>query len=159
MSDKHTVELDRIDKAILELLQSDTSLTKTKLAEKVGLTAPAVLERIRKLEERGVIDRYVAILNPKRVGQTFTSFVSIVLAVHQLQAVQKFTEAVSKLPEVLECHHVTGDSDFVLRVIAKDADSYQHILLNRLAHLPGVQKMQTFVVLSTIKADTRIPLD
>ena|SRR5581483_10958096 len=104
MADKHGIELDGIDKAILGLLQSDSSLTKAKLAEKVGLTAPAVLERIRKLEERGVIERYVAILNPKRVGQTFTSFVSIVLAVHQLQAVQKFTEAVSKLPQVLECH-------------------------------------------------------
>jgi Lrp/AsnC family leucine-responsive transcriptional regulator len=125
----------------------------------VGLTPPPVLERVKKLQEKGVIRRYAAILDSELLGKSFTAYIAVSLAAHQLKALRKFEDAIMKLPEVLECHHITGDADFLLKVVVNDTADYEQFILKKLSHLPGLQRLQTHVVLSSVKAETKIPLD
>jgi Lrp/AsnC family leucine-responsive transcriptional regulator len=124
----------------------------------VGLTPAPTLERVRKLERLGYIRGYVALLDEVRVGCGFTVLVSVALTAHQLQEIDAFRAAVQRLPEILECYHVTGEGDFLLKVVVADASAYQQLVLEHLCRLPGVQKIQSSVVLSTIKRETRLPV-
>ena len=150
--------LDDIDRQILRLLQADGRMTNAALADAVGLTATPMLARIKKLEQSGVIQRYAAIVDRSAVGNGTLAYAEVKLAEHRLPTHTKFVEAVCAFPEVLEVHHVAGDEDFLLKVVARDIEEYEHFLLHRLTRVPGIDRVTTTFVLSTRKAETALPI-
>lgn len=150
---------DAVDRRLLVLLQRDGRAPVARLAAAVGLSAPPVHERLRRLEAAGIIRRYAAVLDAARLGLGMTVYVSVTLALHREGAVLKFREAVGKAPEILECHHTTGTSDFLLKIVVRDAAAYEHLVLNTLTRLPGVERLNSSVVLSTMKSETALPLE
>ncbi len=151
--------LDAVDRRLLALLQRDGRTPVARLAAAVGLTAPPVHDRLRRLEEAGVIARYTAVLDAARLGYGMTVYVAVTLALHREGAVRRFREAVRGVPEILECHHTTGSSDFLLKVVVRDAAAYEHLVLNILTRLPGVERLNSSVVLSTMKSETALPVE
>jgi Lrp/AsnC family transcriptional regulator, leucine-responsive regulatory protein len=151
--------LDAVDRRLLALLQRDGRTPVARLAAAVGLSAPPVHDRLRRLEAAGVISRYAAVLDAARLGLGMTVYVAVTLALHREGAVRRFREAVGGVPEILECHHTTGSSDFLLRVVVRDAAAYEHLVLNTLTRLPGVERLNSSVVLSTMKSETALPLE
>ena len=154
-----TYELDEVDRKLLELLQKDGRTPVSRLAEAVDLTAPPVHDRLRRMEETGLIRGYVALLDAAQLGYRLTVWVSVTLALHREGSVNKFRDAVQVVPEILECHHVTGGADFLLRVVCRDTLHYEDLVLHTLTRLPGVERLNSSVVLSTFKADTALPLE
>jgi Lrp/AsnC family transcriptional regulator, leucine-responsive regulatory protein len=150
------IQLDSIDRQILEILQREGRLTNAELARRVGLTPPPTLERVKRLEREGVIRGYAAIVDPAALEQRFLVFAAVSLTMHQGAAVEAFTEAVRALPGVQECHHLTGEADYLLKVLVRDVAGYERFLREQLLRLPGVQRVQTSVVLSTVKQDTYV---
>jgi len=153
------VRVDAVDRRLLALLQREGRAPVARLASAVGLSAPPVHERLRRLEAAGIIRRYTALLDPARLGLGMTVYVSVTLALHREGAVLKFREAVGKVPAILECHHTTGTSDFLLKVVVRDAAAYEHLVLATLTQLPGVERLNSSVVLSTMKSETALPLE
>jgi Lrp/AsnC family leucine-responsive transcriptional regulator len=153
------VQLDAVDRQLLGLLQRDGRTPVARLAAAVGLSAPPVHERLRRLEAAGLIVRYTAVLDAPRLGFGMTVYVAVTLALHREGAVLKFREAVGAVPEILECHHTTGSSDFLLKVVVRDAAAYERLVLNTLTQLPGVERLNSSVVLSTMKSETALPLE
>ncbi len=151
------IKLDEIDRSILEILQNRGRITNAQLAVEVGISPPAMLERVKRLEKSGVIKNYAALINYKSVGQDVIAWVSVSLAIHQLQSIDAFQEAVDTLEEVLECYHITGEDDFLLKIVVKNIAEYEDFILHKLTLIPGVTKIRTSFVLSTVKFDTRIP--
>lgn len=150
--------LDAVDRRILEILQENGRITNAKLAADVGISPPAMLERVRRLEAAGVIERYVALVSPAAVGRDVIVMVSVSLAIHQLQSIDAFIEAVQGLEEVQECYHLTGEHDFLLKVVLPGIADYEAFVLTRLAKIPGVDRVLSSVVLSTVKRETRLPV-
>jgi Lrp/AsnC family leucine-responsive transcriptional regulator len=151
-------ELDEIDRKILRLLQENGRMTNAALADAVGLTATPMLQRIKKLEQRGVITGYRAVVNPRAVGRGTTAFVHVKQAEHRLATHRRFLQSIATFPEVIECHHIAGDEDFLLKVVVRDIEEYERFLLHRLSKIPGIDRVKTTFVLSTAKADTAVPI-
>ncbi len=150
--------MDDTDRKILAILQEEGRLPNARIAERVGLSPPTVLERIRKLEEKGVIVGYTALVDAGHVGLNAVVFVAISLALHRAESIEEFRERILGLPEVLECHHVTGEDDFLLKVVVPDIANYEDFLLHKLTRVEGVSKIKSSFVLSTLKRDARLPL-
>jgi len=146
------------DRRILAELQRDSRLTTQELADKVGMSSSATWRRVKSLEEAGIIDRYAAILNPKKAGFSLASMVHISLARHERSNVDQFIREVLKHPEVLECFATSGEADFHLRVVVEDIDAYNRFLDEFIFKLPGVRQVRSNIVLKEIKADTALPL-
>jgi DNA-binding Lrp family transcriptional regulator len=143
--------LDDIDRRIVTLLQENGRLTNAALAEAVGLTATPMLARVRRLEEAGVIQRYMAIVDPAKIGKGVTSFVHVSLKSHGLPNHTKFLALVDELPEVIECHHIAGDEDFLLKVCVRDIAELERFLLDGLSTSGVVGRVKTTLVLSSRK--------
>ncbi len=152
-------DLDAIDRQILRHLQANGRMTTAALAEAVGLTATPMLQRIKKLEQRGVITGYSAIVDARAVGRGTTAFVLVKQAEHKLANHTTFLETIAGFDEVLECHHIAGEEDFLLKVVVRDIAAYEHFLLHRLSTIPGIDRVKTTFVLSTSKAQTAIPIE
>ena len=153
--DERAPELDLIDHLILEQLQENCKRPLAAIGEKVGLTAPSVLERIHKLEEAGVIRDYVAVLDPRRLGKDVSAFIGV--SVTSPRALATFEQAVERIEEVLECHHVTGAWSLMLKVKTDDTEGLERVI-DQLREIEGVTRTETMVVLSTHTERTRIPL-
>lgn len=153
-----TMRLDDTDRQILALLQDDSSITNVKLADRLGLAPATTLERVRKLERAGVIRRYVALVDADKVDMGLMAFVEVQLASHASRGVDGFQESVLQLEEVLECYHLTGETDYMLKVAVPNIEAYERFLLEELTKLPNVGRLHTSVVLSTIKHDTKLPV-
>ncbi|MFW5697057.1 MAG: Lrp/AsnC family transcriptional regulator [Fimbriimonadaceae bacterium] len=151
--------LDQVDTHILRLLQENGRITNADLARKVGLSPPSVLQRVRKLEELGYILGYQANLNARRLGYDLVVVVMISLALHQEQPIERFRKAVQEIPEVIECLHVSGDFDFLLKVIAKDISSYEQIVREKISRIKGIGRIQSSFVLSFAKQESAFPLN
>ncbi|MEM7431113.1 MAG: Lrp/AsnC family transcriptional regulator [Pseudomonadota bacterium] len=149
--------LARRDQRILKLLQDDSRLTNQELAERVGMSSSATWRRVKALEESGVIDRYAAIINPKKAGFGLASMVHVSLARHEQTHVEHFVREVLQHPEVLECFATSGEADFHLRVVVEDIDAYNAFLDDFIFKLPGVSQVRSNIVLKEIKADTALP--
>lgn len=152
------LRLDAIDKKILEILQEEGRITNNELARRVGLTTTPTLERVRRLEREGIIEGYQARINKKAVDKGLTVFVTVTLSIHQLKLLEEFTSAVQAIPEILACYNTTGEGDFLLKIVVKDTQDYEHLLRTKLATLPDVQRVHTSIVLSTIKEQSNIPI-
>ncbi|CAI8912468.1 Leucine-responsive regulatory protein [Pseudomonas donghuensis] len=152
------MNLDATDRRILRALQRDGRLQNLELAKQVGLSPSPCLRRVRLLEEAGVIERYVALVNPLKVNAAVTLFVRVWLTGQDEVTVDRFTDAVRALPEVLECHLMAGDCDFLLRVVASDLDAYRQFQIKHLARIKGVQSLKTEIPMQKIKLTTELPI-
>ncbi len=153
-----TVELDHIDRRILNALQEDGRLQNVELAKKVGLSPSPCLRRVRLLEEAGIIERYVAILDAAKVGAGLTVFTRVWLKGQDEETVNRFIKAVNDMPQVTECHLMAGDCDFLLRVIVADLDAYRQFQITRLGKLKEVQNLKTEIPMQKVKQTSKIGL-
>ncbi len=151
------LHIDSIDRAILVALQQDGRLANVKLAEQVGLSESACLRRVRALEESGVIRCYVALVEPAAIGKPNNVFVRVTLDGQQREKLAHFEAEVRKVPEVMDCYLMSGDFDYLLRVIVQDNADYMHIH-NRLTGLSGVLRVQSSFALKTVINKTELPL-
>lgn len=150
--------MDEIDNRILRELQKDGRIPNNVLAEKVGLSPSPCLRRVKHLEESGVIERYVAIVNPVTLGLNLSIFVRIWLDSQGEETVEHFCREIKLLPDVVECHLMVGDCDFLLRVVAADLNAYRQFQIKHLARIKGVQSMKTELPMQTIKHTTELPI-
>jgi DNA-binding Lrp family transcriptional regulator len=142
---------DKLDRRILQELQEDARISNAELARRVQLSPPATLARIRRLEESGLIQGYTTVLDRKLAGYDLLCFVSVSLQVHELEQLYAFRSAIRDIPRVLECHHVTGDYDYLLKVVAQNTADLEDFLVNQLTPAPGVARIHTNLVLSETK--------
>jgi len=151
--------MDRIDLRILDLLQTDAARSNADLAEAVGLSVSPCWRRVALLEAQGVIRKRVAILDRDRLGLGVTVIVQVRLTTHGRQSLVDFEERVRELPEVTQCFTVMGAIDFVLVVVTTDIRAYERFMRERLSQLPGVQAIESNIVMSAIKDTTALPLE
>ena len=151
-------DLDPTDIAILKLLQKDASLTNKEIAFQLRKSIATVHERVRRLNEKGVIKRVVAILDRKKINRKLMAFTHVLLNDHTIDTLNQFEEEVIKFPEVMECLQMSGSFDFILRIATHDMDTYHEFYRNKLAALPNINTVQSFFVLSEAKSDTAYPL-
>jgi Lrp/AsnC family leucine-responsive transcriptional regulator len=150
----HQVVDDR-DRKILALVQRDAKLPQAEIARRVGLSAAAVNERLRKLENAGHLRRYVAVVDPKAVGASIAAFVEVFIEHPRHEP--GFVKQVLKLDEVQECHHITGEFSLLLKIRARDMESLQRLLIQEINALEGVRQTRTVIVLSTSKEESFVP--
>jgi DNA-binding Lrp family transcriptional regulator len=150
--------IDTIDQRILSALQKDGRLTYVQLADKVGLSESACLRRVRLLEKNGIIDQYVMLIDQMSIGKPGNVFVRVTLEGQQQEKLQHFEREIIQVKEVMECYLMSGDSDFLLRIIISDNDDYMRIH-NRLTSIPGVLRVQSSFALKTVLKKTELPLD
>lgn len=153
------LELDAIDRQILTILQRDARIPNTELADEIGLTPAPTLRRVRRLEEEGIIQRYVALLDQKKVGRDLMVLVRVTLDKQTKQGFEDFAHKMQSRPEVLECFLCLGDIDYLLKVCVPDLDAYQHFLVNTLAAIPGVRNTASTIVVKQDKYTTSLPLE
>ena len=152
------MKIDQTDERILDALQERGRLANQQLAETLGMSPASCWRRIRALEEGGVIQRYAALLNRKLIGLNFCTFVHVSLSRHDKQNVSAFEAAIKDHPEVLECYAVTGDADFMLRVVTRDIEAYDRFLENFMFTLPGLLQVKSNIALREIKFETKLPV-
>jgi Lrp/AsnC family transcriptional regulator, leucine-responsive regulatory protein len=150
--------LDAIDRKILSQLQSDGRITMQELADKVGLSVSPCHRRVKLLEERGVITRYIATVDQKSLGLHVSVFISIKLARQKEEDLNRFAKAISKWDEVLECYLMTGNRDYLLRVVAADLSAYEAFLKNKLTRLDGIASIESSFALSQVKYSIALPV-
>lgn len=150
-------EFDAIDLRILRALQRDSRLTNVALAEEAGISPSPCLRRVRRLEESGVIDRYVTVLSTERVGLNILAFVSIRINDHGRTKSQEFLTKIQAIPEVLACYILTGDTDFIAQVISPDLKSYSELMMS-IGDIEGVRDLQSSIVIETCKTMGPLPL-
>ena len=157
-TDRPKPQLDAIDRQILAQLQVDGRLSNVQLAERVHLSPSACLRRVKQLEDAGVIDRYVALLNAKALGQHGTCFAIINLQTMNDVALTAFEQAVRDAPEVLDCFYVAGSNDYLIRFSYRDAEDLERFHTQVLMRLPGVERSNSMLVLRTVKRTTALPV-
>jgi Lrp/AsnC family transcriptional regulator, leucine-responsive regulatory protein len=152
------IDIDDIDRRILIALQRDGRLQNVELAKKVGLSPSPCLRRVRLLEEAGVIERYVALVDAAKVGLGLTVFARVWLRGQDAETVDRFTDAIKLLPEVTECHMMAGDCDFLLRIVTADLDTYRRFRANHLSRIKGIQRLKTDIPMQGVKQTRELPL-
>ena len=148
--------MDLIDKKLLQLLQTDSKKTTKELSLKLNLSVTAVYERIKKLEREGIIDKYVVLVNRSKVDKGFVVFCHLKLIQHTREFLTKFESEVVKLSEVLECHHVSGDYDYILKIAVKDMEAYREFLVTKLTTLDHIGSTHSTFMISEVKNTTLI---
>ena len=151
--------MDQIDRKILSALQSDARRKNTDIARDLGLAPSSTLERVRRLEERGLFKSFRAIIDPEELGLAVQALVSVTLSQHSTETIRPFEEAVRAIPYVLVCYHVTGRSDYFLHIVAKNLKHLGVLVKDYLAAIKGVGTTETFLVFSEIKSNQGFPLD
>ncbi len=146
--------MDSIDKKLLYLLQKDTKKTTKELSLKLNLSVTAVYERIKKLEREGIIDNYVALLNRNKINKGFVVFCHLKLLQHTKEFINQFEKEVVKLDEILECFHVSGDYDYILKICLKDMDEYREFLVTKLTTLNHIGSTHSTFMIGEVKNTT-----
>lgn len=150
------MKVDEIDKQILHFLQKDAKTTTKEIAFHLKLSTTAIYERIKKLEKVGVVQRYVAVLNKEKLDKSFMAYCHVKLQQHTKTNVEEFERQIIKLPEVLECIHVSGDYDYILKIYVKNMKEYRSFLVNKLTALKGVGGTQSIFMIHEVKNTTSI---
>lgn len=150
--------LDKIDFKLLAQLQDDARATNVALAEAVHLSPAPCLRRVRELESAGVIQRYVTLLDPEQIGLHVGVFIQVSLEKQVESGLRVFEQTILKYPEVMECYLMTGDSDYLLRVVVADLKALQEFIVDRLARIPGVSNIRSSLALKQVKYKTALPL-
>jgi DNA-binding Lrp family transcriptional regulator len=151
--------LDRYDRLILEALQKDGRISNVHLADLVNLSESACLRRVRSLEESGLIERYAALLSQRKVGLSGNVFVHIGLHREEESELAAFEDAVKSIPEVMECYLMTGEFDYLLRVVVSDMADFERLHRDFLTRLPGVARVNSSVTIRTVQKKTELPLN
>jgi Lrp/AsnC family leucine-responsive transcriptional regulator len=151
--------MDAIDRKILMLLQSNSKQNTKEIATKIGLTVSPTFERIKKLEEKKYIKNYVAILNPDKIEKAITVFCQISLKTHSKELLDSFKNEVSRLTEVMSCHHMSGNYDFLLKFVVKDINEYQTFSVEKLPKIKGISNVQSSFVIEEISNSTSYNLE
>ncbi len=154
-----TEKLDRYDRHILATLQDDGRISNQQLADQVGLSSAACWRRVKTLDEKGILKKYTALVNPEALGYDLCVLIMVTLIRHQQDHATEFQQAVQGYPEVLQCFAVTGDADYVLRVIIQSMAAYDRFLNDKIFSLPGVSQVRSNFALREIKNETAIPID
>jgi len=149
--------LDSIDLKILSMLQEDCKVPQVELARSVGLSPASISERLKRLEKTGIIKSYTAILDAHGLGIDITAFVFVFVEHPRFEA--KLLEQLRAVPEVLECHHITGDFSLLLKVRTRNIETFEHLLFHNINSIPGVRQTKTTIVLSSPKETTHIPME
>lgn len=153
------ITLDEIDRVLLRSLQQDGRQSNAELARRVDLSATGLQKRLRRLEDAGVIAGYVAQVDREMLGYDMLCFVQVTLQRHDPEAVENFRQEVQGMAEVLECHHLTGEFDYLLKVILRNRKHLEQFILHTLTPVRGMDKIRTSLVLSEIKTTSAVPLD
>lgn len=153
-----TEDLDKIDYLILGILQENSNITNLSLSKRIGLSPAPTLERVKKLEKNGIIKSYHAVVDPLALGLNVTTYILVTIGWHQENASENFLRQVDEIDEVVECTIITGDGDFLLKVICQDLRAYQDLLFNVLSQIPEVERLKTLMTLSTVKNKKVLPL-
>lgn len=151
--------LDHIDYRILDLLQVDAKYTIKEIAAELGMTATPVYERIRRMEEEGYIKRYVALVNKDLLDFHIVVFCNVSLKEHHRQVLKSFEAKISTFPEIVECYHIAGTFDYLLKVIVRNMHEYQEFILDRLSNLEEIGQLQSSFVMSEVKHSTGLRLE
>ncbi len=155
---KGNIKLDNTDRKILEILQANSNITNAQLAKEIGLSPAPTLERVNKLETSGVIKSYHAVIDPACVGLGVSTFVMVTLKGHNKENIEKFIKAINNISEVIECHHITGAGDFILKIVCADISAYQQLMLEQVSNIEVVDSLQSMVILSTFKDSRSLPI-
>lgn len=153
------IKFDAIDLKILQQLQNDSKITNATLAQRVGISPPSTLERVKKLEAAGIIKTYVAVLDAESVGKSIAAIVHVTLREHGHGSLTAFKEKVLEFEEVQAAWHTAGEEDFVLKVLVSDMAQYEEFVVHRLSAAPNIARVRTSFCLSAVKEDTKVPLD
>jgi Lrp/AsnC family leucine-responsive transcriptional regulator len=157
-NNREPFKLDPVDLRLLSQLQGDARITNVALAESANLSPAPCLRRVRDLETAGVIRGYVTLLDPEAVGLNVSVFIQVSLEKQVGSALRTFEETIGSYPEVMECYLMTGDSDYLLRVVASDLKALQSFIVNRLACIPNVANIRSSVALKEVKYKTALPI-
>lgn len=151
--------LDDVDRRLLRSLQFNGRMSNVELAQAVHLSPPATHARLRRLERDGYIRQYAAVLDREKTGYDLLCFIHVSLQMHQLEQVENFRQSTRQMPEVLECHHITGEYDYLLKVALRNRKDLERFLVDRLTPIPGVGRIHTSLVLTEVKATMALPLE
>lgn len=152
------IKIDQTDRKILEILQANAKITNAQLSKEIGLSPAPTLERVKKLENSGVIKSYHAKLDTGNIGLGVNTFVMVTLKGHNKRNINLFLDEINDIEDVIECHHITGSGDFILRVIAKDITEYQKLMLEKVSEIEVVDSLQSMIILSTFKDSKVMPI-
>jgi Lrp/AsnC family leucine-responsive transcriptional regulator/Lrp/AsnC family transcriptional regulator len=152
------MKLDSIDYKILKLLQEDSNRTVKSISESLGLSTTPIFERIKKLENEKFIDNYVAVLNQNKIGLKQIVFIGITLQGHTRSYLEKFVKEINDFPEVVECHRVSGNFDYLLKLVVKDIEAYEKFIITKLTLIPYLGSVQSLITLSTNKQTNELDL-
>jgi len=159
IKNSQNIMLDDLDKSLLRALQIDGRLSNVELARKINLSPPATHTRIKRLEKDGYIRQYTAIVDREKAGYDLLCFIHISLQMHQVAQVEKFREATRKMPEVLECHHITGEYDYLLKVALHNRKDLEKFVVDKITPIPGVARIHTSLALAEVKSTMALPLE
>jgi len=153
MSDK----LDKIDLKILRILQDNSKITNLDLSKKIGLSPAPTLERVKKLEQSGVVESYHAKINPQTMGLNVKTFVLVSLAWQKENALNNFLDKIKEIEEITECYIITGEADFLIKIVCKDIPTYEQLLFKTLSQIEEIERLKTLMTLSTVKDSKVLP--
>ena len=158
MLESSCMSLDDVDREILALIQKDGRISNAELSRRINLSPPATHARVRRLEREGFIEGYAGLLSRDKLGYDLLCFVLVGLTVHQFEHVYGFRERVLTMPEVLECYNITGEYDYLLKVVLHNREDLERFVVGELTPLPGVARLQTSLVLSEVKSSIKLPI-
>lgn len=150
-------KLDKIDLRILKILQENSKITNLDLSKKIGLSPAPTLERVKKLENQQIIQSYHAQVNPQSIGLNVKTFVLVSLAWQKENALNHFLEKIRSIEEIVECYIVTGDADFLIKVVCKDIPTYEKLLFKTLSQIEEIERLKTLMTLSSVKDSKLLP--
>ncbi len=153
------MDLDRIDFNILKILQENGRITNLQLSQHIGLSPAPTLERVRKLEHSGYIKSYHALVDEEKLGLGIKTFIQVSLDFHQQDTIQTFLAEIKEIKEITECHHVTGQCDFLLKAYVKDIKTYEQLIMQKISRITVVKTFNTMMIMSTSKKEPIIPLE
>ena len=152
------MKIDKIDKKILEILQRNAKITNAQLSKEIGLSPAPTLERVRKLESKGIISGYNAKLDMSKIGLGVSTFVMVTLKGHNKKNLVSFLDKIKDVNNIIECHHITGSADFILKVVSENIESYQELMLETVSEIEVTDSLQSMVILSTFKDSKVMPI-
>lgn len=153
------MEIDKIDLNILKIMQENGRITNLQLSQNIGLSPAPTLERVRKLELLGYIKSYHALVDEEKLGLGIKTFIQVSLDFHQNDTIKIFLEEIQAIKEITECHHVTGQCDFVLKAYVKDIKTYEQLIMQKISKISVVKTFQTMIIMSTNKKEPIVPLE
>jgi Lrp/AsnC family transcriptional regulator, leucine-responsive regulatory protein len=159
LTQENNSKLDKLDLKILQILQENSKITNLDLSKQIGLSPAPTLERVKKLEQIGVIESYHALVDADAIGLKVKTFLLGNLAWHQPNAMEIFMQKVRSIEEVVECYIITGEADFMMKVICQDIPSYEQLLFKTISQIPEIERVKTIMTLSTVKNIKILPMD